>query len=62
MAHVNFLQDRELDAIVLGRAGVDLYAREANTDIAEVTGFDKYVGGLLAVLQMIHLVVMYKVT
>tara|TARA_R110001583_G_scaffold446_10_gene4220 strand:+ start:2432 stop:3430 length:999 start_codon:yes stop_codon:yes gene_type:complete len=48
MAQVNFLQDRELDAIVLGRAGVDLYAREANTDIADVSGFDKYVGGSAA--------------
>jgi len=48
MAQMNFLQDRKLDAIVLGRAGVDLYAREANTDIADISGFDKYVGGSAA--------------
>ncbi len=38
-------QDRAIDAICLGRAGVDLYAREADTDMVEVSGFDKYVGG-----------------
>ncbi|MGX9418704.1 5-dehydro-2-deoxygluconokinase [Vibrio sp. WJH972] len=48
MTQVSFKQDRELDAIVLGRAGVDLYAREANTDFADITGFDKYVGGSAA--------------
>ncbi|RBW46921.1 5-dehydro-2-deoxygluconokinase [Psychromonas sp. B3M02] len=48
MAQITFKQDRELDAIVLGRAGVDLYAREANTDIADISGFDKYVGGSAA--------------
>ncbi|MEG3754799.1 5-dehydro-2-deoxygluconokinase [Psychromonas arctica] len=48
MAQVNFKEGRELDAIVLGRAGVDLYAREANTDIADISGFDKYVGGSAA--------------
>ena len=36
---------RPIDAICLGRAGVDLYAREADTDMLEVSGFDKYVGG-----------------
>lgn len=48
MTQISFKQDRELDAIVLGRAGVDLYAREANTDIADISGFDKYVGGSAA--------------
>jgi len=38
-------QNRPLDAICLGRAGVDLYAREANTRFSEVSGFEKYVGG-----------------
>lgn len=37
--------DRPLDVICLGRAGVDLYAREPDTDFSAVTGFDKYVGG-----------------
>lgn len=41
-------QDRPLDAIVLGRAGVDLYAREANTDMADISGFNKFVGGSAA--------------
>ena len=37
--------NRPIDAICLGRAGVDLYAREANTDFNDVSGFEKYVGG-----------------
>ncbi|PKH02062.1 5-dehydro-2-deoxygluconokinase [Psychromonas sp. MB-3u-54] len=41
-------QNRPLDAIVLGRAGVDLYARESNTDMADISGFDKFVGGSAA--------------
>ena len=36
---------RGLDALCLGRAGMDLYARERNVDFADVTGFDKHVGG-----------------
>lgn len=48
VTHINFKQESILDAIVLGRAGVDLYAREANTDIADISGFDKYVGGSAA--------------
>ena len=48
MAQISFPQDRDLDVIVLGRAGVDLYAREANTDIADISGFDKFVGGSAA--------------
>lgn len=37
--------DRSLDVLCLGRAGMDLYARERGTDFADVTGFDKHVGG-----------------
>ena len=37
--------DRPLDAVCLGRAGMDLYARERNVEFADVTGFDKHVGG-----------------
>lgn len=33
------------DAICLGRAGLDLYAVEANTDFNEVSAFNKHVGG-----------------
>ncbi len=36
---------KALDVVCLGRAGMDLYARERNTDFAAVTGFDKHVGG-----------------
>ncbi|MGB0865661.1 MAG: 5-dehydro-2-deoxygluconokinase [Granulosicoccaceae bacterium] len=36
---------RPVDALCLGRAGVDLYAREHNTPMGEVSGFEKYVGG-----------------
>lgn len=38
-------EQRPLDALCLGRAGVDLYAREHNTDMQEVSGFEKFVGG-----------------
>lgn len=37
--------NRPLDAICLGRAGVDLYAREHDTDFQDVTSFEKHVGG-----------------
>jgi 5-dehydro-2-deoxygluconokinase len=37
--------ERPLDIICLGRAGVDLYAREHDTGFSAVSGFDKYVGG-----------------
>ena len=37
--------ERALDVICLGRAGVDLYAREAQQSFSEVSGFNKYVGG-----------------
>ena len=45
MSEIEFASDRPLDVICLGRAGVDLYAREANTDMNEVSGFNKFVGG-----------------
>lgn len=38
-------ENRKLDVICLGRAGVDLYAREANQSFNEVSGFEKFVGG-----------------
>lgn len=37
--------DRTLDAICLGRAGVDLYAKEHETDFRDVSLFEKHVGG-----------------
>ena len=40
--------DRALDVICLGRAGIDLYANEKNTDFSQVSGFTKYVGGSAA--------------
>lgn len=48
MTKIALQQDRELDAIVLGRAGVDLYARESGTDMADISGFNKFVGGSAA--------------
>ncbi len=44
---MNILPDekRALDALCLGRAGVDLYAREHNTAMGDVSGFEKFVGG-----------------
>lgn len=36
---------RPIDALCLGRAGVDLYAREHNTAMGDVSGFEKFVGG-----------------
>lgn len=36
---------KSLDAICIGRAGMDLYANETNTNFAEVTQFNKHVGG-----------------
>jgi 5-dehydro-2-deoxygluconokinase len=48
MTKVKLQTNRPLDAIVLGRAGVDLYARELNTDMADISGFDKFVGGSAA--------------
>lgn len=41
---------RSLDAVCLGRVGMDLYAREHNTDFADVTGFEKHVGGSPALI------------
>ncbi|MCC2523741.1 5-dehydro-2-deoxygluconokinase [Vibrio coralliilyticus] len=48
MTKIAIEHDRQLDAIVLGRAGVDLYARELNTDIQDISGFNKFVGGSAA--------------
>lgn len=48
MTNIALQQDRPLDAIVLGRAGVDLYARESQTDMADISGFNKFVGGSAA--------------
>ncbi len=45
MNTLNFVNDRPLDFIAMGRAGVDLYARERNTPMEDVSGFDKFVGG-----------------
>lgn len=45
MSNFSFPVGRPLDVICLGRAGVDLYAREENTDMTDVSGFDKFVGG-----------------
>ncbi|WDZ73689.1 PfkB family carbohydrate kinase [Vibrio harveyi] len=48
MTNIALETNRPLDAIVLGRAGVDLYAREAKTDMADISGFNKFVGGSAA--------------
>ncbi|WP_298770688.1 5-dehydro-2-deoxygluconokinase [uncultured Shewanella sp.] len=48
MTKITLQHNRSLDAIVLGRAGVDLYAREANMDMADISGFNKFVGGSAA--------------
>lgn len=39
------LAQRPIDVICLGRAGVDLYAREDHASFTEVSGFEKFVGG-----------------
>ena len=48
MTKIALQQNRPLDVIVLGRAGVDLYAREPNMDMADISGFNKFVGGSAA--------------
>ena len=45
MSLIQFRQQRPIDVITLGRAGVDLYALEAGQDMIEVSGFKKSVGG-----------------
>ena len=50
MSEIEFASNRPLDVICLGRAGVDLYAREANTDMNEVSGFNKFVEALRLIL------------
>jgi len=42
---VFFPEERKLDFVTLGRAGLDLYAAEKNTDFNEVLSFKKFVGG-----------------
>ena len=42
---LTFPANRSLDAICLGRAGMDLYAREQNIPFFDVSGFDKHIGG-----------------
>ncbi len=42
---VSFPENRKIDFIALGRAGLDLYAAEENTDFTDVLSFRKYVGG-----------------
>ncbi len=37
--------DRTIDAICLGRAGVDMYAQQHDTDFKDVESFEKHVGG-----------------
>ena len=38
-------KQRPIDVICLGRAGIDLYANEHNTDFRDVLSFKKYIGG-----------------
>lgn len=45
MTLFNWPEERPLDVICLGRAGVDLYARDANRTFTDVSGFEKFVGG-----------------
>jgi len=40
-----FPENRPMDFISLGRAGLDLYASEENTDFNDVLSFNKFVGG-----------------
>lgn len=40
-----FPGNKAMDFIGLGRAGLDLYAHEENTDFRKVISFDKFVGG-----------------
>ncbi len=42
---LNLSLDKQFAAICLGRAGMDLYANELNTDFNQVTQFNKHVGG-----------------
>ncbi len=45
MTKIAIQNDRVLDVIVLGRAGVDLYANEHNTNMSDVSSFKPFVGG-----------------
>lgn len=42
---ISFPNERTLDAIALGRAGVDLYVREPGVSLEAASGFEKFVGG-----------------
>ncbi|MFC5077477.1 5-dehydro-2-deoxygluconokinase [Vibrio thalassae] len=48
MKTLDVVSDRYMDAIVLGRAGVDLYSAESGTSMDKVAGFRKFVGGSAA--------------
>ena len=43
--YITLPKNRLFDAICLGRAGVDLYATEHETDFTDVNKFEKHVGG-----------------
>ena len=40
-----FEKNKVLDVIAIGRAGVDFYAKDLETDFNKVTSFERYVGG-----------------
>ena len=40
-----FEKNKAFDVIAIGRAGVDFYAKDLETDFNEVTSFERYVGG-----------------
>jgi 5-dehydro-2-deoxygluconokinase len=40
-----FPKNKKMDFVALGRAGLDLYATEENTDFNDVVSFQKFVGG-----------------
>lgn len=42
---ITFIEDRELDVITVGRAGIDLYPREPNRLMEQVETYAKHVGG-----------------
>jgi len=42
---IKFIEDREIDVITVGRAGIDLYPREPNRIMEQVQTYAKHVGG-----------------
>ncbi len=42
---MKFEKNKDLDVIAIGRAGVDFYAKDLETDFNKVTSFERYVGG-----------------